>query len=197
MSDFASAAQIGLPVPATPAASGTALSTAASAGRSLASDAASFRHLGLAMLFTVKVDGLGTLGQWTSCEGLKVEFKFDKVRSGGEYEREHLLPQGVVYSPITLKRGVELGKSSSVQDWLRLVVQKWQLWEGVEGTEYSGTMVTIDLLDVYQNQKMPVATWTLQNAYPVSWTGPTMNARTNEVALETLVLEHAGFLERP
>jgi phage tail-like protein len=193
MSDFTSAAQIGLPQLANPATAGTGLSTAVSAGRSRLSETSTFSRLGLSMLFSVKIAGCEDLGKWSSCEGLKVEFKYEKLRSGGEYDCEYIQPQHVTYSPVTLRRGVEFTGSGSVQAWLRGVVLRWQLWEG-QGRQFSGTTVTIDLFDVY---KTPVAGWRLKNAYPVSWSGPSMNAKTNEVALETLVFEHEGFLTEP
>jgi phage tail-like protein len=51
--------------------------------------------------------------------------------------------------------------------------------------------VAIDLQDVHQKV---VASWKLRNAYPVSWSGPALDARQNAVAVETLTLDHEGFL---
>jgi phage tail-like protein len=57
--------------------------------------------------------------------------------------------------------------------------------------------VTISLLDVYQDTAMPAATWQLQSAFPSSWSGPSLNAKSGDVAMETLTLEHDGFLSGP
>lgn len=40
-----------------------------------------------------------------------------------------------------------------------------------------------------------VATWVLRNAIPQSWQGPTLSAKSGDVAIEKLVLNHRGFLE--
>ncbi len=186
--DFASAAQIATPglTMATP---GSLASTAMSAGRSIASEVAQFSHIGLAMRFKVSVSNYGTLGHWTSCDGLKVDFKFDVVRSGGEYGSAHVLPQNVVFGPVTLKRAIEAVYSDTVRAWLTSMFVNWNAAEG----EYkSSNTVTIELYDVYQVKA--IATWTLQGAFPVSWSGPQLNAKGSEVAMETLVLEHDGFL---
>lgn len=191
ISDMISAAQIGLPQLATPTAVGAAASTAMSAANSLDLP---FRKVGLAMRFLVEVDGLAApnMGLWTSCEGLKVEFKYDTVRQGGDYTRTHVLPQYVSYSPVTLKRAVEKLPSDAVQMWLKLTAAVWQ-----SGAELStvGKNVTITLLDVTQKTETPAAYWTLLHAFPASWTGPSMSAKSSDVAIETLVLEHDGFLE--
>lgn len=191
ISDFGSAAQIAMPQLATPAAPGSLVSSVVSGVRQRAKP---FRHLGLAMRFKVEVLGLGegvSLGQWTSCDGLRVEFKFDSVRSGGDYTSTHVLPQYVSYSPVTLKRAVEKPYSDSVQSWLGQIAAQWR--SAGDLTAIAKT-VTIDLLDVYLNPDEPAMSWALANAFPVAWSGPSMNVKSGEVASETLVLEHEGFL---
>jgi phage tail-like protein len=197
MSEFFSAAQIAMPQLATPAAPGSLVETAVSAGRTLASEVAQFRHLGLAMRFSVKVGQLGQgldLGHWTSCDGLKVDFKFDSIRSGGEYGTTHILPQSISYGAVTLKRAVEFPYSHVVRKWLQTVAAAWQ--DGT-GEADIGTTVTISMFDVYQNLNQPAMTWQLSNAFPISWTGPSMSAKSSDVASETLVLDHDGCLADP
>jgi len=192
ISDFGSAAQIAMPQLATPAAPGSLVSGLVSAARG---GAKPFRNLGLAMRFKVDVIGLGegvSLGHWTSCEGLKVEFKFEPVRSGGDYGTTHLLPLYVNYPAITLKRAVERPYSGDVQKWLRQVAA--QVRDGGDLSAVART-VTIDLLDVYLDPDKPAYSWALANAVPVAWSGPSMNVKASEIASETLVLEHEGFLE--
>ena len=191
VSDFASAAQIAMPQLATPAAPGSLAESLVSAGRSRLSGVSQFRRLGLAMRFQVEVSTGFKLGQWISCEGLKVDFKYDEIRSGGDYARTHRLPQSISFSPVTLRRAVEYPYSDTVQAWLRQVAVEWQ--QGT-GEVMLGTTVTISMLDVYQNT---AATWQLQGAFPVSWSGPSMGAKSSEIGSETLVLEHNGFLEKP
>ena len=48
----------------------------------------------------------------------------------------------------------------------------------------------ITLLD---RQGNPIATWKFVNGVPVKWTGPELDASTNEVALETIEIAHEGL----
>jgi phage tail-like protein len=41
----------------------------------------------------------------------------------------------------------------------------------------------------------PVCSWKLDGVYPVKWTGPSLDAGGNQVAVETLELAHNGFLD--
>ena len=51
--------------------------------------------------------------------------------------------------------------------------------------------MTITLLDEARN---PVATWTLRNAQPKKWSGPTLSAKGGgEVSMEELHLVHEGI----
>lgn len=180
MMDIAGAAQM-LP---------QAVGAAMPAGLPTAGPVGGFRRLGLAMRFHVRIDLGFDLGHWTSCEGLKVEFKYDTFRQGGDYSTSHVLPQYVSYAPVTLKRAVESPYSATVQQWLSLVAEEWQSG----GPPGIGKDVTITLLDIYQSMETYAARWVLAGAFPVSWSGPSLSAKSSEIATETLVLEHSGFL---
>jgi phage tail-like protein len=39
-----------------------------------------------------------------------------------------------------------------------------------------------------------VASWVLGGAYPVRWTGPSLDVDSNQWATETLEISHNGFL---
>ncbi|MBV8935209.1 MAG: phage tail protein, partial [Alphaproteobacteria bacterium] len=40
--------------------------------------------------------------------------------------------------------------------------------------------------------KTELARWNFINAWPAKWTGPTFNAESNDIAIETLELAHEG-----
>ncbi len=161
----------------------------ASAGPQAPSLGSGLPPYGLAMRFTVQVDGL-SLGSWSACRGLKVEFKVTKLESGGDYASEHLLPDRICYSAVTLERAMHTSDSAAVMQWLQQVASDWTADEGRSAAD-AGRTATIKLYDVNGNI---VATWTLQNVYPSSWSGPSLSGSDNKVAIETLVLEHEGFL---
>lgn len=195
-------------------AGGTLASTAMSAGRGIAAGVKSaggvksaegakktartlafgpaLRSFGLSMRFIVKFSnhgGIADLGEWSSCKGLKVEFKTDPVKLGGEYCEEVKLPTFVTYSPIVLERAVEHDVSGKLQAWLAKMAKSWVEYDA-HGSPSGGT-VHITLLDAHGKSVM---TWVLEEVFPVSWTGPTLDVKQNSVALETLTLEHGGFL---
>lgn len=172
---------------------GTAASTAMSAARGSAADSA-VRRFGLSMRFKVTFSngtGVDGLGEWASCKGLKVDFKTETVKQGGNYNGETKLPTDVVYSPVVLERAMELQSSQNLQAWLGRLVRTWVSYDGMGNPSPPSGIVHIVLHDVYQNA---VASWTLNGAYPASWSGPTLDAKQNSVALETLTIEHSGFL---
>jgi phage tail-like protein len=173
------------------------ISSAASIGQGAGADTA-FQRLGLSMRFTVTFTsgdgGIDKLGDWSSCKGLKVEFKSEAVKYGGEYHGEVKLPTLVSYGPVTLERAMEQGSSQKLQAWLGRLVANWMDYDDNGLSDSPAGTLQIVLHDVYQNE---VASWTLQGAYPVSWSGPALDAKQNAVALETLVIEHQGFLPSP
>lgn len=170
-----------------------AASTAASTAASATGADPTVRSFGLSMRFAVSFDsgeGSVTLGEWSACKGLKVDFKTEPVKRGGEYDYEVNLPTQVVYGQVTLERAMEKASSQKLQAWLGNLVATWVDQADSGYTAPTGT-VSITLQDVHLKE---VATWHLRNAYPVSWSGPVLDAKGSTVALETLTLEHQGFL---
>jgi phage tail-like protein len=143
---------------------------------------------GMAMRFTVQVDGLN-LGHWSGCKGLKMDFKVTRLRQGGNYGYDLIIPDQVVGSAVTLERAMEKTDSAAVQTWLASVAQKWTSYSGT-GDPYRGTTATITLFDV---TGVATASWTLYGVFPSSWSGPGLSATDNKVAIETLVLEYQAI----
>lgn len=151
------------------------------------------KNYGLLMRFKVVVNAVKELGDWSVCSGLGVNFKHETYNEGGVYEYPRLLPGTMEYTDVTLERPIDAASFKTVQDWLTDVRNKWIYGDA---TKYKGDSVTITLYGTAGNGRKldKVADWTLLNALPMSWTGPSMNAETNKVATEKLVLKHQGFL---
>ena len=163
------------------------ISTAASANPSMST----VPPYGLAMRFRVTVDEIN-LGLWSGCKGLEVKLAVKKVTSGGDYSTEQILPEQVSYSNIKLQRAVHPTDSITVKNWLQEKVTQWMNWNG-SGDIYPGGTATITL---YGAQGTRVMEWDLAGVYPVSWSGPELEANKKDVAIETLELAHKGFLTR-
>lgn len=169
-----------------------ATSGAASAAHAAGPDP-TVRAFGLSMRFAVTFssgDGIDRLGEWSSCKGLKVDFKTEPVKLGGAYDYEVKLPTQVAYGQVVLERALEKRSSQALQDWLGRLVANW-MHQADSGEAPPAGTVDIVLQDVHQNE---VASWILRGAYPVSWSGPVLDAKGGTIALETLTLEHQGFL---
>jgi phage tail-like protein len=153
-------------------------------------------NYGLSMRFKVTLDGArSSLGDWSSCSGLAVTFNHETYDEGGTYEYQRLLPGRLAYSDVTLERAITSESWRVVQAWLVEVRDKWV---NGDATTYQGGNVTITLFGPATNgvdKVLPVVSWTLRAVLPVSWSGPSLAARSNEVATERLVLRHQGFLE--
>lgn len=146
--------------------------------------------LGLSMRFTVKVDTLD-LGSWSSCRGLDVTFKSERIREGGSYQYQTILPEYVEYSMITLQRAMSSTESQKVQSWLQDISQKWIGGLG-DFQDNPGSPASITLLDASNKE---VITWHLRRVFPYQWKGPDLDSQKSAVAIETLQLVHEGFLE--
>jgi len=89
-----------------------------------------------------------------------------------------LLPGRVSYGPLVLRRGFS-GDASLFQWWLAVA----------QGNP-DRRNVTVLLLD---EQRQEVARWNLRRAMPTKYEAPSLNARGNDVAIETLELAHEGI----
>jgi phage tail-like protein len=135
--------------------------------------------LGLSMRFAVVVDDVD-LGGWASCQGLSVNFNLIERKEGGVNDHSVWVPTRVQYPKIALTRAMTAADSVKVMKWLSSMIDKQQ-----------GCTAKITLFDAHKEE---VVSWSLQNVRPASWTGPTLNATSREVAIEKLELVHEGFL---
>ena len=150
----------------------------------------SYPALGMTMRFKVVVSALkndGDLGNWSSCKGLHVSFASTPVKEGGQYTSQSYLPERVEYGKITLERAMSRADSGRVLRWLRLVQSKWM----TPGQTYVANDLSITLQDAGGDD---VVTWILSRVCPVSWSCAPFATGKGGIAVETLELQHEGFL---
>jgi phage tail-like protein len=126
--------------------------------------------------FVVEIDGVAQAG-FSECTGLGSTIEVIEYREGGDPVTVRKLPGRVSYSDVTLKRGITA--SADLYNWHRTVVQGKLQRRGC----------SITLLD---DSGAPTAKWILLEAWPSKWEGPALNAKGNEVAIETLTLTCEG-----
>lgn len=140
--------------------------------------------IGLANRFTVVVDqGSFNLGSWQKCEGLDVTWDMPDFRAGDSGNMRWFFPANTKYKPIKLYRGATKEDSPKVRDWLNK-----NAWTQ---TSTRGT-ITVTLHDSFGD---PVLDWVLKNALPKAWNITNMDAGGSNVAVETLEIDHEGFLD--
>jgi phage tail-like protein len=128
--------------------------------------------------FIVEVDGLASAA-FTEVTGLDAEVEVIEYREGSEpLSSSRKLPGRVRYGNVTLRRGV--GPSRDLWDW----------WKTVADGHAERRNVAIVLLD---DSKQAVKRWLVRNAFPAKYEAPDLNAKGNEVAIETLELAHEGL----
>lgn len=120
------------------------------------------------------------VGAFSDVSGLGTEIQYAEYRNGNEAPNTvRKIQNTFTNEDVTLKRG--LVGSTDLFDW----------WEAVSRGEIDPRNVRIQLLDEAKNA---VATWTLRKAQIKKWTGPTLAAKGGtEVAMEEIVLCHEGL----
>jgi len=149
---------------------------------------ASEAMLGLTNRFRISVGGVD-LGSWATCQGLGVTFNPVKLEAGGDYGYEHILPGQVKYGQVKMTRAMSSKESKVLQDWLSKQSDQLLAFEG--NLAYEDSHATITLLDAHGGD---VIDWHLRGVHANSWTGPSFDASSSKIAVETLELVHEGFL---
>ncbi len=127
--------------------------------------------------FYVQIEGVHH-AVFTEVSGLQVETEVFEYREGGNNGYVHRLPGPIRVGNITLKHG--LVGSAELFSWYMRVVQ---------GKFEPRNLSVI----VYDSEGKETARWNFVKAYPIRWVGPTLHGDTNDVAVETLELAHAGI----
>jgi phage tail-like protein len=143
---------------------------------------------GMAMRFSVVVQGI-SLGDWASCKGLQVNCNPVRFREPGNNDFEQIIFGDISYPTVKLERAMDSRSSTALAAWLRTEMRAWGVQPATVLLQQK--WATITLLDAAWRQ---VSSWTLRGVVPVAWIGPTLSAKDNGVAIETLELAHQGFL---
>ncbi len=126
----------------------------------------------------VSDDGTAVKGSFTEISGLDAEIAPIEYRNGSEDITVRKMPGLKKFTNIVCKRGV----IGDVTFW------NWIL-QGLNGS-INRVDGSIDLLD---EQKNTVMQWKFTRAWPCKYTGPSMNAKNNEIAIESLEICHEGL----
>ena len=127
-------------------------------------------------------------GGFAECSGLELEAEIKDYSEGGQNDRVIRRVGRVKLSPIVLKRGMfssgpTVAASPELWSWLTGMVRG-----ELPIPRYDGR---IQILDA--TRQHPLATWTFERGLPQKVAGPSLNAKTGEVAIEELHIVHEGL----
>jgi phage tail-like protein len=118
------------------------------------------------------------VGGFSECTGLEMSLQVEDYKEGGNNGQLLKFPTRVTWSNITLKKGV--GVNSALWDWhYGFVIGKGQRRDGM----------IILLTDLH----LPHKIWTFRRGLPIKYTGPSLNATQNNVAIESIEIAHEGI----
>ena len=126
-------------------------------------------------------------GGFQECTGLEVELDVQELQEGGRNDGVIRRIGRAKYQPIVLKRGMFSPTRGNPADtaiwgWLQRLASRDAV------IRYDGVIEVLD-----SAQTAVVARWTFVRGLPQKVTGPQLNARTGEVAIEELHIAHEGL----
>lgn len=145
----------------------------------------------------LKVAGQLLLGGFSEVQGLDADLELETYVEGGFAHRPLKLLKGARTSNLVFRRGVTW--STDIAAWHHAVLMGKDRVTRKDGLVMlmdrngmgglSSTPVVGGLL------RLPIAAWRFQGGLPERYHGPQLNAKGNEIAIETLEISHQG-LER-
>jgi phage tail-like protein len=124
--------------------------------------------------FLVELDGITQAG-FQEVSGLDASTDSLDYRQGDDPNHVRKLPGLNKFSVITLKRGIT--DSDELWKWRQTVIDG-------KAERKNGSVV---LRDETGTEKLR---WNFSNAWPTKWTGPSFNAASSAIAVETLEITH-------
>lgn len=167
---------------------GAALGAGASAGAgaSVGASVSASASIGVGFGLGTSSGQLGD-GGFQECTGLQIDMDVEELTEGGRNDGTvRLLGRGK-YTNIVLKRGMlyPVGGTavSELWGWLQGLLSGQR-----PAVRYDGVIEVLD-----QASQKVVATWVFDRGVPARIVGPTLNARSGEIAIEELTIAHEGL----
>lgn len=127
-------------------------------------------------------------GAFQECTGLELEMDVTELVEGGRNDGVIRRVGRAKLQNITLKRGMFYDEGGQVNrdlwDWLQKIVSGERPVPRYDGV--------IEVLDGTAGQT-PLATWQFDRGLPSKISGPQLNAKSGEIAVEELVIAHEGL----
>ena len=124
---------------------------------------------------SVNDDGQAYQGSFMEVANLEAEVVAIDYRNGSEEMRLRKLPGLTKYKALTFKRGI---------------IGDLRFWNWIRRAANGDQALRSDGRVILRNEAGDeVMRWNLHRCWPSKWTGPSLNAKNSEVALETLEMQ--------
>ncbi|MCC5950082.1 MAG: phage tail protein [Nitriliruptoraceae bacterium] len=133
--------------------------------------------------FVVEIDGVAA-GSFSECHGLEVQVQVETFEEGGVNGFSHRLPGRMSWPNLVLRRGVTW--DNALFDWFNASTGTTFAGEG----KASRHSVGITIVNVKGER---LRSWSLVDAIPVRWRGPSLAVSEDGQPEEELEISHHGF----
>jgi phage tail-like protein len=123
--------------------------------------------------------GGSLIGGFQECSGLETALEVEDYKEGGLNDRVRKFATRVTWSNLVLKRGIGIGDD---------------LWRWHAAFATGSGKRRDGLIVLENNQHVPLKMWQFSRGLPIKWSGPTFNAKANEVAIESIEIVHEGIV---
>ena len=120
----------------------------------------------------------GAVGRFSECSGLELTIPVEDYREGGNNAAVLRFAGRATWSNLTLKRGV--AGNRDLWDW------HFSFIEG-RGKRRDGVIALLDAA------RQPRQVWYFRRGLPVKFSGPSLNATQNSIAIEAVEIAHEGL----
>lgn len=148
--------------------------------------------------FRVRINGIDNrfldMG-FMAVSGMNITTEVIPYREGGMNTTTQKMPGQSDFAPLTLSKGLAVGKDAAAMDWMRRMFSVIQgTGTGRAGTEFRGTINILVLDHPVTRGPVPVkAAWTVYNAWPTSIAFSDLDAGANAIIVQQITLAHEGF----
>lgn len=131
-------------------------------------------------------------GAFSEASGLNASIEIETYQEGGNNAGPLKFPRWAKYDTISFKRGVT--PRTSLWDWHEQIISGKK-----PVLRKSGLVILFDKGNGFDTSKsagllrIPLAAWYIDNAIPEKITGPTLDGKSNTVAIEAVDLQHEGL----
>ena len=131
--------------------------------------------------FKVEIDGIAQ-ASFDECSGMEAKMEVTPFNEGGLNGFQHKIPGPNAFTNVTLKWGTT--DSTALWDWYSRVVSK---------KDKSGELKAISIV-LFDSMHNEVMRWNLDNAFPVRWAGPGLNAAQSQTNIEQLEIAFSDMV---